>query len=63
MRTIHCAKCNVLVAEIESGSKIRKGAIMLCGVCEDNRKTLQTCRDLKGGKTNLFGDLFGRSFK
>lgn len=38
---INCAKCNIKVAEIVTGSKIKKKAIMLCEKCETQRKALE----------------------
>jgi len=61
---VYCHNCQLFVAEIVTGSNIRKGAVMLCSGCikllEDATKGNPTGKD---NISNPFGDIFGDIFK
>ena len=40
MKTVFCEDCGKVVAQIESGSKLKKNCIMLCGPCNQRRKII-----------------------
>lgn len=56
---VHCEGCRVKVAEIASGSKVKKGAVMLCPACEVKRKASDLAN--KSRPTDLFDGIFGRT--
>lgn len=41
MLIIYCEGCHAKVAKIETGSKIKSKAVMLCDDCETKRKALE----------------------
>ena len=61
MEIFYCVGCNQKVAEIQTGSKIKKDAIMLCGNCEIKRKAADM--RMQGEKIqNPFEGIFGKGF-
>jgi len=56
MKTIYCASCLIKVAEIESGSKIKAKAVMLCDTCEMKRISFEMMH--KPRKYDNFMDSF-----
>ena len=54
MRKVHCDDCGKLVASLESGSKIQKGAIMLCNKCSCKNDSVDN--DDMGFANSIFGD-------
>lgn len=56
MKTLYCAGCSVKVAEIQSGSKLKKGMTALCRSCETKRKASDLA--CLGKKKNDLGDMF-----
>jgi len=54
MKIIYCEYCDKKVAEIESGSKIRKGTVFVCRECDNpeppkpNDETLDALREIMG---------------
>jgi len=41
MKAIYCSGCSTMVAKVEAGSSIMKGAVMLCPKCETARKAAE----------------------
>lgn len=60
MKIINCEKCKTKVAEIQEGSLIKKGAVMLCPSCEKQRAALEYKNSIQERKGGLFDDIFGR---
>ena len=38
MKTLYCEGCSLKVAEVATGSKLKKGMTVLCEKCETKRK-------------------------
>lgn len=57
MKTIHCSGCHIKVAEIEKGSKIKKGTVMLCGGCETKREFLEMTKQF-GSRPTFMDNIF-----
>ncbi len=62
MKTLRCSGCNVVVAKVEVGSKLKKGSVMLCSDCESSRKLAISAKSLKEScdtnKKSPYGDMF-----
>ena len=59
---VYCHECSILVGEIVSGSKMRKGIIYLCTECHGTYKTLKSLKDYEkgvggGGMPDFLNDL------
>lgn len=63
---INCNNCNTKVAEIVTGSKIKKGAVMLCDDCEKSRTNLKNlykvmgCSQSTTNHNDFFKDIFSK---
>lgn len=55
MKTIFCDDCGKMVAQIESGSKLKKNCIMLCNPCNQKRKTINQEQNQQDFISKLFG--------
>lgn len=66
MKVLKCGECRKKVAEIESGSKLRKGIIVLCSDCEKTRVAAKNYLRNINSSPNVgkdFSQLFGNLFK
>ncbi len=55
MKTIFCDECGDVVAHIKLGSKLRKNCVMLCGPCNQRRKTTVEGQNQQDFISKLFG--------
>lgn len=56
MKTLYCAGCSTKVAMIETGSKLKKNMVCLCGTCEKKRKASDLAA--KTGSKSSFDNMF-----
>ena len=54
MIKFHCQVCGIFLAQIVEGSKIRKGAVMLCEFCSDE---LTDAKNVFENKLSSNGDI------
>lgn len=59
-KILYCTGCNIKVAMIAEGSKLKRGMVVLCENCDMKRKASDLSRRTE---TNNFNDLFGGIFK
>jgi hypothetical protein len=59
---INCAGCHIKVAEVLEGSRIRKGAVMLCADCETKRKASDLAARSRKNTGQDVNDLFKNIF-
>lgn len=53
MKTIYCSGCSTKVAMIADGSKLKKGMVCLCDVCERKRKASDLASKTSGRASDM----------
>lgn len=59
-KTLYCSGCNIVVAKIVAGSKLKKGMVALCEDCETKRNASDLAATNK--RNDLIEKLFGKAF-
>lgn len=64
----HCSSCNIFVAEIKEGSRIKKGAVMICSNCLERFKIADQMAKMAREQSKSidmpepFKEIFGKKF-